>query len=155
MQALVDDGPLLDVLRVPPVVVLLLVGEVRGDGVAVPEDEIAVLDGRHRVEGVDLDEVRLHVLALQEADLLELVLDAQRLEHQQHPSDGRAQLVAVQDDGHGGGGGGRGSWLRVYGMVLVPHSTDRFYNDLTIVPTAICCLTITSQYIALLIKVFL
>lgn len=40
----------------------------------------------------------------EQADLLELVLDAEGFEHEDHRAEGRAELVSVQGDGHGVGG---------------------------------------------------
>ena len=79
-----------------------LVGEVGADGRGLRDDDVAVLERRHLAHGVDGQKLGLAVLALLEADELDVVGLAQLLQHPVHDRGARRGGVIECELGHDG-----------------------------------------------------
>lgn len=99
VQPTVHHGPapLVPGVEVVAVLVAVLVGEVRADGAALPQDEAVVVQRRDRVLGVYLDEVLGQVLAREQVDEADVQVHAELARGDQRGAAGRGRRHVVQD----------------------------------------------------------
>lgn len=83
VEALVDEGALLRVLRVQGVALAVLVGQVGDDGAALPQREAVVDEGGDRVLGVDLEDGQSWSCQMRKDELLRKALVEGNLEEMQ------------------------------------------------------------------------